>query len=221
VRINADFEKAAFEHTADMAWVDSYMPGVQRKMLDRLEAESGRATSIVRYAPKSYFAPHTHNGGEEFLVLQGIFSDEHGDFPTGTYVRNPIGSQHKPHSDTGCIIFVKLWQFEQDDTRQFDTNTLLANWTELTPAISALTLHEFGCEKVQLLHANQSGSIEIIGAGGIECLVLEGTCDMGTCDIGTTTHQRHDWVRRPETTTTMSFTKDSRIYLKTGHLAKF
>ncbi len=79
MRINADFEKAAFEHTADMAWVDSYMPGVQRKMLDRLEAESGRATSIVRYAPKSYFALHTHNGGEEFLVLQGAFSDEQGD----------------------------------------------------------------------------------------------------------------------------------------------
>ena len=218
MRINADFEKAAFEHTVDMAWVDSYMPGVQRKMLDRLEAESGRATSIVRYAPNSYFAPHTHDGGEEFLVLQGTFSDEHGDFPAGTYVRNPIGTQHKPHSEDGCIIFVKLWQFDLKDTKQFDTNTQQADWTKVTTEISTLVLHAFGTEKVQLLHANQNGAIDITGAGGIECLVLE-----GTCTIGTTTYQKEDWLRLPDATTTMTTTmnlaKHSRIYLKTGHLS--
>jgi quercetin dioxygenase-like cupin family protein len=215
MRINADFKVAAVEHTANMAWVDSYMPGVQRKMLDRLKAESGRATSIVRYAPNSYFAPHTHDGGEEFLVLHGTFSDEHGDFPAGTYVRNPIGTQHKPHSRDGCIIFVKLWQFDLKDTRQFDRNTQQANWTEVTAEISKLLLHEFDSEKVQLLHANQNGAIDISGAGGIECLVLE-----GTCALGTTTYQKDDWLRLPDTTVTMNLSKNSRVYLKTGHLTQ-
>ena len=215
MRINADFELQAVEHTSDMAWVDSYMPGVQRKMLDRLEAESGRATSIVRYAPKSYFAPHTHEGGEEFLVLQGTFSDEHGDFPAGTYVRNPIGTQHKPHSEDGCIIFVKLWQFDQNDSSQFDTNTLHADWAPITPEISTLTLHEFGSEKVQLLKANQNGLININGKGGIECLVLQ-----GSCDIGSNQYQKADWIRLPVSKTTIRLTKDSRIYLKSGHLEK-
>jgi hypothetical protein len=58
-------------------------------MLDRIGDEVARATSIVRYAPASHFSPHVHDGGEEFLVLEGTFQDEHGDYPVGSYVRNP------------------------------------------------------------------------------------------------------------------------------------
>jgi anti-sigma factor ChrR (cupin superfamily) len=57
------------------------------------------------------FSPYTH-GGEEFLVLKGIFEDEHGEFPAGGYVRNPPTSRHTPSSPIGCILFVKLWQFD-------------------------------------------------------------------------------------------------------------
>lgn len=215
MRINANFELTAVEHTTNMDWVDSYMPGVQRKMLDRLEAESGRATSIVRYAPNSYFAPHTHEGGEEFLVLQGTFSDEHGDFPAGTYVRNPIGTQHKPHSEDGCIIFVKLWQFDPEDNHQFDTNTLKAEWTTISPEISTLNLHEFCTEKVQLVKAIQDGKIDIDSETGFECLVLQ-----GDCEIGTAAYQEADWIRLAKAKTTIKLRKDSRIYLKTGHLTR-
>ncbi len=84
------------------------MSGVERKMLDRVGDEVARATSIVRYAPNSHFSAHAHGGGEEFLVLEGVFSDEHGDYPPGTYVRNPVGSCHTPRSDGGCTLFVKL-----------------------------------------------------------------------------------------------------------------
>lgn len=76
--------------------------GVQRRVLEREDAESGRATSIVRYAPGSAFSPHVHAGGEEFLVLEGIFSDESGDFGPGMYVRNPIGSKHLPIARTAA-----------------------------------------------------------------------------------------------------------------------
>ncbi|GAL13613.1 hypothetical protein JCM19233_4618 [Vibrio astriarenae] len=51
--------------------------------LDRVGGEVARATSIVRYKPNSAFSPHTHDGGEEFFVLEGVFSDEHGDYPQG------------------------------------------------------------------------------------------------------------------------------------------
>ena len=88
-------------------------------MLDRIGGEVARATSLVRYAPSSYFDPHVHSGGEEFLVVEGTFSDEHGDFPAGTYVRNPIGTKHKPFSNDGCIILVKLHQFDPKDTAHF------------------------------------------------------------------------------------------------------
>jgi anti-sigma factor ChrR (cupin superfamily) len=79
-------------------------------MLDRIGDEVVRATSIVRYAPGSHFSAHTHGGGEEFFVLNGVFQDEHGDYPVGSYVRNPPTSSHVPGSDLGCVIFVKLWR---------------------------------------------------------------------------------------------------------------
>ena len=80
------------------------------------------ATTIVRFAPGSHFSAHTHTGGEEFIVLDGVFQDEHGDFPTGTYVRNPPTTSHTPGSEPGCTIFVKLWQFDMEDRTQFRKN---------------------------------------------------------------------------------------------------
>jgi anti-sigma factor ChrR (cupin superfamily) len=72
-------------------------------MLDRIGDEIARATPMVRYAPGSHFSSHTHEGGGEFLVLEGVFTDEHGDSPTSTYVRNPPTSRHTPGSEPGCI----------------------------------------------------------------------------------------------------------------------
>jgi anti-sigma factor ChrR (cupin superfamily) len=89
MELNADFTKRAVVHGAMMPWQASPIPGVERRMLDRVGDEVARATTIVRYAPNSQFSPHTHGGGEEFLVLEGVFQDEHGDYPVGTYVRNP------------------------------------------------------------------------------------------------------------------------------------
>jgi anti-sigma factor ChrR (cupin superfamily) len=74
MRINADFSTRAVVLPGDVDWVPSPMHGVDRQMLDRMGAESGHATSIVRYAPDSWFSEHAHTGGEEFIVLEGVFS---------------------------------------------------------------------------------------------------------------------------------------------------
>src|SRR6516162_5700894 len=73
MEINADFSKRAAVHAARLPWIPSPIKGVDRRMLDRIGDEVARATSIVRYAPHSHFSPHTHGGGEEFLVLDGVF----------------------------------------------------------------------------------------------------------------------------------------------------
>ena len=127
--INADFGRRVIAATADMEWVASPMAGVERKMLDRVGAEVARATSLVHYAPQSRFSAHTHGGGEEFYVLDGVFSDERGDYPAGTYVRNPIGSSYSPHSDPGCTIFVKLHQFDEHDQERIVIDTRRAACT--------------------------------------------------------------------------------------------
>lgn len=110
MKINADLTQKAIDHAKKKEWIASPSPGVFRKMLDRDGEEVARATSLVLYHPDSHFPRHTHGGGEEFLVLEGVFSDEHADYPAGTYVRNPIGSSHEPFVKPGCVILVKLRQ---------------------------------------------------------------------------------------------------------------
>ena len=90
MELNADFSRRVAVHAARLPWVPSPMAGVERRMLDRIGDEVARATSIVRYAPGSHFSPHAHGGGEEFFVLEGVFQDEHGEFPAGSYVRNRL-----------------------------------------------------------------------------------------------------------------------------------
>jgi ChrR Cupin-like domain len=123
MELNADFSQRAVVHAGRLAWTPSPMAGVDRRMLDRIGDEVARATSIVRYAPHSHFSAHTHGGGEEFIVLEGVFQDEHGDFPAGSYIRNPPTSHHTPGSAPGCVIFVKLWQFDPEDRTHIRLNT--------------------------------------------------------------------------------------------------
>lgn len=122
MELNSDFTKRVVVHGDLLKWQPSPMAGVERRMLDRIGDEVARATSIVRYAPNSKFSPHVHDGGEEFIVLEGVFQDEHGDYPVGSYIRNPPQSSHTPGSKDGCVIFVKLWQFDQRDRHEVRVN---------------------------------------------------------------------------------------------------
>lgn len=123
MQLNADFSQRAVVHAATLEWTPSPIAGVERRMLDRIGGEVARATTIVRYAPQSHFSRHTHEGGEEFFVLEGVFQDEHGDYPAGSYVRNPPTSAHTPGSEPGCTILVKLWQFDAADCTQLRIDT--------------------------------------------------------------------------------------------------
>ncbi len=221
MRINADFTQRAVIRPDDYEWIDSPMPGVERMMLDRIGDEVARATSLVRYAPNSTFSPHVHSGGEEFLVLEGEFGDEHQAYPAGTYVRNPIGTQHTPRvGKQGCVILVKLHQFDIADDTPVVINTGAAEWpAETAPGISMLPLHEFQDEHVFLLRvAPNSPSQEHTHHGGEEVLVLEGSFsdEFGAYPAGT-------WLRNPDQSSHSAFTGDegALLYVKIGHLPTY
>lgn len=215
MNINADFSKRAVLDTTNMDWVPSPMSGVERKMLDRMGVESGHATSIVCYAPNSSFPSHTHPGGEEFLVLAGTFSDEQGDFPRGSYVRNPRGSTHAPSSREGCVIFVKLCQFAETDTDQIVVYTESVNWEPTGDGIESQFLHQHGCEKVQLLRLQPAVEYHIVSEiRGSELLVLEGNIEESGGKFG-----KGGWIRNPAGyATTITALSETVLYLKTGHL---
>jgi anti-sigma factor ChrR (cupin superfamily) len=86
MEINADYSKRVVAHLSEAKWMPSPQNDVDRFMLDRVGEEVGRATSFVRYRPGASFPRHVHGGGEEIFVLEGVFSDEHGDYPAGTYI---------------------------------------------------------------------------------------------------------------------------------------
>ncbi len=187
MNLHDDFTRRLLIHTSGLPWVDSPMAGVHRRMLDRIGGEVARATSIVRYAPGSRFAPHVHGGGEEFIVLEGVFQDEHADYPAGSYVRNPPTTHHTPRSDAGCTIFVKLWQFDPADREH-----VVIDLSSLGNDSAVHRLFEDAHETVELHRWSAGESREIDVPDGLECLVLDG----GFSDNRETLH-RHDWLRLP------------------------
>lgn len=215
MNIRADLSQRALADTGAMAWVDSPLAGVWRKMLDRDGGEVARATSLVRYAPDSRFDPHTHGGGEEFLVLEGVFSDEHGDYPRGFYVRNPPGSSHRPFSRDGCVILVKLCQMSADDQRRVVLDTLRAEWAAAAAGVETLPLHTHGKERVSLVRmAPGTRSLRQPFPGGEELYVLDGVLrdEQGVYPAGT-------WLRNPPASAHARWSEEGcRFYLKTGHL---
>jgi anti-sigma factor ChrR (cupin superfamily) len=168
-------------HSAQIPWIASPIVGVDRRMLDRIGDEVARATSVVRYALKSRFSAHIHGGGEEFLVLDGVFQDEHGDFPVGSYIRNPPTSSHTPGSETGCKIFVKLWQFDPTDRKHVRLDTSKLTFTPLPESKGVETKGLFAddSENVRLERWAPGASVEHDLKGGGEFFVLEGCFSEG------------------------------------------
>ena len=192
MNINADFTKRVVVHAAQQPWTPSPMPGVERRMLDRIGDEVARATSIVRYAPQSRFAAHTHGGGEEYLVLDGVFQDEHGDYPTGTYVRNPPTSRHTPGSTAGCTIFVKLRQFEPADRTAVREDATLAFEATDEAGVSRRALFADARETVAVERWAPHAAITRDAPHGLEMLVLEGFVTEGGESFGP-----QSWLRLP------------------------
>lgn len=214
MELNADFAQRVVIHTDQVPWVASPMPGVDRRMLDRIGAEVARATTIVRYAPGSQFSAHTHTGGEEFIVLDGVFQDEHGDYPAGTYVRNPPTTAHTPSSAPGCTIFVKLWQFDMDDRTQF-RKTMAEEVPAPVDGVAIAELHRDAREVVTYAQIDADAILTNTDTGGIEMLVLEGSVAEGEDTL-----RQGAWLRLPDgqALAAKAGSAGAKVWIKTGHL---
>ncbi len=217
MQINAKFNSPVCVHSDKLAWQASPMKGVDRRMLDRIGDEVARATSIVRYAKGSAFAEHTHSGGEEFVVLEGVFQDEHADYPAGTYVRNPVGTHHIPRSDPGCTIFVKLWQFDPVDQEQIaiDLNAAVLIPDPAIPGVSRAALAKRDYETVTLESWEPGTEAILCDEGGFEMLILEGEVSCAGA-----VYARHDWIRWPanQAAAFIAGSAGARSWIKRGHL---
>jgi ChrR Cupin-like domain len=238
MRIRSDFAKFASVHFDPALFIPSPSNGVNRFLLDRVGDELARATSIVEYAPCSSFPTHCHVGGEEFLVLKGTFHDEHGSYPTGHYVRNPIGSHHAPFvKEDGCTIFVKLLQMadepenvgapsadEGKGPRSVSSGVSFSDATKnAVGAIQELYRNEWTGERVQVCWVSPNTLVPLPPtADGEELLVMAGTLLFDDEEF-----VAWGWLRFPAgdvygmtRRTLRSGPTGATIWRKTGHLTQ-
>jgi anti-sigma factor ChrR (cupin superfamily) len=217
--IHGDLSLRVVVDTKPMTWKASPSGSVWRKRLHLVgPAESGQVTSLVRYQEHSQFPPHGHPDGEEILVLSGVFSDEHGDWPAGSYLLNPEGFRHAPYSGGGCLLFVKLRQYPGMDRRHVAVNTDTVSWE---PAGGGRE-HKFlyaqpGYQDTTRLERWPADSAlrELAYPRGAELLLLDGSFE--------DEHGRYDaltWLRLPRHFTHRPTTTERcELYIKEGGFA--
>lgn len=215
--VNANFSQRVVLNADEIKWEITPMQGVERRRLDRVSGEKERVTTIVRYAPGSAFSSHVHSGGEEFIVLDGVFEDDYGDWPKGSYIRNPPGSKHTPGSTPGCIIFVKLWQFQPDDRTFVHANLskLAAVADRHRNGVSVTPLYKDAFEDVRLEIWEPGAVVEVDAGGGAELFVLEGSFTESSDAL-----QQHSWLRQPvgSSLNAIAGPEGARVWIKCGHL---
>ncbi|SEQ08473.1 anti-ECFsigma factor, ChrR [Amphritea atlantica] len=213
--LNMDFNQSVSISTHRQSWVTSPMPGVWRKPLAREDAEQGHATSIVRYDPGASFSSHGHPKGEEILVLQGVFSDQTGDYAAGTYFRNPEGFSHAPFSHEGCIILVKLHQFQPDDRAHLTVQTDTASWGGTESVLQRLDLHQHNDEQVFMLKSQADVELDLSNAlKGLELFVIEGELFENQ-----QLFSQGCWIRRPRAAHRYRLGPGTRVWIKVNHLS--
>ncbi len=218
MKINSDFSVRATAHSAKMEWQPSPMLGVFRRPLDRVGNEVARATTVVKYQPNSKFSPHVHTGGEEFIVLEGVFQDEHGDYPAGSYIRNPPQSSHTPGSESGCVILVKLWQFSPEDRThvRLTTDSMPAlKRQEGNQDVSYIPLYGDENEDVSIQHWAPNATIELAAKNGYEIFVLSGRFS----ESGEV-FEEHSWLRLPvgSSLNVLVGENGAKVWIKQDHL---
>ncbi len=216
MHIHSDYMQRVVIHQESLNWTPSPVPGIERRMLDRVGDEVARATSIVRYLPGSQFTLHQHELGEEILVLEGQFSDEHGDYPAGTYLKNPPGTSHAPFTETGCVLLVKLRHLDPEDRQACVINTRTARWYPgMVPGLSVLPLSEYGTTHTAMVRwAPKTYFNPHRHYGGEEIFVVGGVFE--------DEHGRYpagSWIRSPHLSAHQPYSVEGcTIFVKTGHL---
>jgi anti-sigma factor ChrR (cupin superfamily) len=186
-------------------------------MLERQGDEVAKATSIVRYQPRSKFPVHSHEWGEEILVLDGTLSDESGDYSAGSYIMNPPGSAHAPFSESGCTLFVKLRHLGSDQVEREVIDTKTAAWHQgMVPGLTVMPLMQQGSGSTLVRWAPLTYFNPHRHYGGEEIFVVDGVFE--------DEHGRYpsgSWIRSPHMSLHKPFSKEGcTIFVKTGHLQR-
>ncbi len=216
--INADLTQQVVVDTLSMNWEPSPSGTVWRKPLYREGGEFGPVTSIVKYEAGGKFRTHSHPQGEEIYVLEGEFCDDHGRYPAGTYLLNPDGTQHAPFSEKGCILFVRLRQYDGEDRIQTVIKTNDTAWHQgMVEGLTVLPLYSQANyhENMALVRWQPNTYFpQHTHPGGEEIYVIDGTFED---DHGV--YPKGSWIRSPHMSIHKPYSKEGcLIYVRVGGL---
>jgi hypothetical protein len=214
---HTDMSVLTVVRTREMAWQPSPSSTVWRKRLFLSgPVESGQVTSIVRFEPGASFHRHGHPQGEEIFVLDGVFSDEQGDFAKNSYLLNPEGFEHAPHSDEGCLLFVRLRQHQGLDRTHVSLGIHDSGAWARDRAVRRRTLYAQPsyADSTRLEHWIEPGEMVSTFSGGAELYVISGGFDDR---IGS--YREGDWIRYPAGSELRAdVASDTMLYIRLGHL---
>lgn len=240
MELHTDKTKTVLVRTSQQEWlVTSQASGVSRRLIERRGGDIARATTVVKFEPDKSFPRHVHVGGEEFVVLDGTWRDDYGNFPKYCYIRNFIGSGHQPQiGHDGCVILVKLCQMHPT----IHPEPAHTAWSDLGPEavrrrgkeirpdsgsgcmpFHELVVFESPLETVKMLLLPGGATVRVpVPDGGREMFVVDGTF---VSSLGT--HDERSWCRLAsqatfaETGGTFEVRvgeRDVYLYSKEGHL---
>ena len=95
--VNGGWRKLQFEF---------FREGIEVYWLIKGDA-SDPSVAVLKYEPGSAVPRHRHAGLETIVILDGVQSDESGDYAAGTAVLNEIGSEHSVWSKEGCVVLIQ------------------------------------------------------------------------------------------------------------------
>lgn len=215
-QLNIDFERVVVTNTLELPWQPCTEEGVTQQFLEIVGTDLTRTTSIIRYMAGSSIPSHAYGLGLEMIVLEGEYSDELGVYTTGTYIKNPTGTQHTSISKCGCVLFVKQGHLQQDDTERVVVDVKNSPWRQgMVAGLSVISLSEFKGEHSALVRWQPATVFTAhMHWGGEEIYVLDGVFEdeFGRYPKGT-------WLRNPHMSQHAPFSlKGCTIFVKVGHL---
>ncbi|EED35827.1 anti-ECFsigma factor, ChrR [Luminiphilus syltensis NOR5-1B] len=214
LQLNTRLDKALRIDTAAMEWEASPASGVWRKRLYRAgPQESGRVTSVVRYDPGARFHSHPHPEGEEILVLEGVFSDERGDWTKGSFLLNPEGFEHAPFSEGGCELLVRLRQYPGESRLQCGITPEDYRWQGSPGDVQTMPLyHQEPYRDTQRLeHWPEGWRGSLVFADGAEVFVIEGAIAVDGTEL-----RDRGWLRLPPGRYPATALNSAQLYIKEG-----
>jgi quercetin dioxygenase-like cupin family protein len=233
IDVNSDLTQRVVIQTATLPWSPSpWIPGINRKFLDRYgNGQFVPSTSVVSFATGVRDPYHAHPHGEEFYVLEGVFTDHTGDYLPGFYVRHPIRWCHAPYVDMrnpSAVVWVKVSQIMEEGEPVIVRDTCdleLAEWRDgssLAGRVRVLPLHASARTGERVwIEVWEPGTRTVVPQplGGEEVFVISGSL----VENGST-HPPLTWIRNPAHRQGTQFLwqraspQGCKLLMKSGHL---